>query len=767
MASSSPVTNYGPHAKGATGVGSGMSDLETILAQQLRTAQLWMAETQRACALAGQNRQHYLDLQKENRLLIKQLDDAGLEPEVAKSSAGESGSTSVHAAWARPGEADHANAVTVVPPCKANSAPTPPNAHFAAVMPVDHQVHEGSTEELMVPHASHREVQTTRNRISKLKHDIQKQLNSDSHLGARHSDAHDTTQSEYSSPLGEWQDAPPESILNAGRSMTSRATRHGPAQAVFADANALKEKVRMQMSKPPYDVRTFYKDQGCCQQVARSSSFDNITLSVIALNAIWIAIDTDHNDADLLLDALPVFIVAENFFCLYFFMEWVFRFGAFASKTNCIQDAWFVFDTTLVTLMVGETWIMNLAVLVLGGGSSSAVGNASILRLFRLLRLSRMARMARLLRAMPELMVLIKGMVIAMRSVFFTLILLTGILYVFGIAFVQLMKDTEKGNVYFPNVAAAMNSLLLLGILPDEAEFIEEVGSEHWVFKVVILIYTILAALCVMNMLVGVLCEVVSVVSSVEKESLLVNYVKTTLRHMLNTSGIDADGDHLIAKNEFEKLLELPGAAKAIQEVGVDVIGLMDFTDFIFKDGRALTFPAFMDVILQLRGSNTATVKDVVDLRKLLVSEIEKMSITTSGVVAEAVENVSAQLQGDVKKAIQDATSSVSPVVSAGRPDWASLPQLYGTSPSLPSTLPSNPAQNSPLLPLTVSADKEGMSWATTAASRLNAAANELSAAAGQLSARRKPSNEQDDLMLDDEVISEPGVPGALRSKRD
>ena len=47
-------------------------------------------------------------------------------------------------------------------------------------------------------------------------------------------------------------------------------------------------------------------------------------------------------------------------------------------------------------------------------------------RLVRLLRLTRMARMARLLRAMPELLVLIKGMVVAMRSVFFTLCLLAG-----------------------------------------------------------------------------------------------------------------------------------------------------------------------------------------------------------------------------------------------------------------------------------------------------------------------------------------------------
>jgi hypothetical protein len=277
-------------------------------------------------------------------------------------------------------------------------------------------------------------------------------------------------------------------------------------------------------------------------------------------------------------------------------------------------------------MMVGETWVLNAIVWAMGGGGGgNPIGNASILRLFRLLRLSRMARMARLLRAMPELMVLIKGMATAMRSVFFTLCLLIGIIYVFGIAFVQLMKGTSAGDVYFQTVPDAMNSLLLQGTIPDQAQLVEDVGVEHWIFRACILFYILLASLTVMNMLVGVLCEVVTVVSTVEKESLLVNYVKTQLEHMLKTSGIDADADGMIAKKEFEALLENPRAAQALQEVGVDVIGLVDFTDFIFSNGRMLSFQDFMDTVLSLRGTNTATVKDVVDLRKFMVTEFEKV----------------------------------------------------------------------------------------------------------------------------------------------
>jgi len=419
----------------------------------------------------------------------------------------------------------------------------------------------------------------------------------------------------------------------------------------------------------------------------------------------------------MLLTAEPVFVVAENFFCSYFFGEWLFRYLSFKRKRDGCRDPWFVFDSALVFMMVGETWIMTIVMLAMGATDGSAMGDASILRLFRLLRLSRMARMARLLRAMPELLVLIKGMFVAMRSVFFTLFLLSGILYIFGIGFVQLMKGTPSGDELFPNVPAAMNSLLLQGILPDEAAMVEQVGEDGGVYKAIVLFYIVLAGLCVMNMLVGVLCEVVSVVSSVEKESMLVGYVKSTLQHMLTYSGIDADGDFRISRKEFEELLVLPGAAKAIQEVGVDVLGLMDFTEFIFGDAeeaKELSFPDFMDMILQLRGSNTATVKEVVDLRKFIVSENQKIG-------------------NNIIKIINKAFSEN----GGGAPSPASGAAAVAAAAALPNLMLMPPMPPVPALPLT------GMTWAESAAARLNTAAGELAAAAGDLSARQKENHKK------------------------
>merc|ERR1719487_215615 len=118
--------------------------------------------------------------------------------------------------------------------------------------------------------------------------------------------------------------------------------------------------------------------------------------------------------------------------------------------------------------MVTETWIMSIVLLATGASASGGLGNASILRMARLLRLTRMARMARLLRSMPELMILIKGMVAGMRSVIFTLFLLIVIIYIFAIAFRQLADGTEVGEDYFSNVPLAMATLLHRGTFMDE-----------------------------------------------------------------------------------------------------------------------------------------------------------------------------------------------------------------------------------------------------------------------------------------------------------
>jgi len=117
-------------------------------------------------------------------------------------------------------------------------------------------------------------------------------------------------------------------------------------------------------------------------------------------------------------------------------------------------------------------------------------------------------------------------------------------------------------------------------------------------------------------------------VAAAENEVRTVDFVTTKLQGILDK--LDENGDRRISKAEFMTIMEHEEAVHALDEVGVDPVGIIDFADFIF-DGTSeeevgLDFPDFMDLVLKFRGSNTATVKDIVDLRKFVFSTIDQVT---------------------------------------------------------------------------------------------------------------------------------------------
>jgi hypothetical protein len=245
---------------------------------------------------------------------------------------------------------------------------------------------------------------------------------------------------------------------------------------------------------------------------------------------------------------------------------------------------------------------------------------------------------------MPELMILIKGMVAASRSVFFTMCLLVILLYLFAIALVQLTAESAVGKAYFPTVPDSMFRLLLDGVFLDNLGQIStdlgttDIGGSP-VFVIVFFIFVALAALMVMNMLIGVLCEVVSAVAGTEKEEMLLSALKSKLEEIM--AEIDEDQSGRISRDEFLKLVTDPKAAAMLaNEVGVDPLGLIEKVNEIFperppldpEDSQAtapeqdtIEFHEFMDIVLQYRDSKSATQRDVKELESMLTNQLTEM----------------------------------------------------------------------------------------------------------------------------------------------
>merc|ERR1712046_311406 len=103
-------------------------------------------------------------------------------------------------------------------------------------------------------------------------------------------------------------------------------------------------------------------------------------------------------------------------------------------------------------------------------------------------------------------------------------------------------------------------------------------------------------------------------------------FVKTTLQKGWEEEldNMDGDSDN-ICKAEFYDFLRKPAAVAALREVGVDVIGLVDVSDYLFAGDGKLSFVDFMDKLLELRGGNTVTVQDIVNLRKVILHDLPGM----------------------------------------------------------------------------------------------------------------------------------------------
>lgn len=406
------------------------------------------------------------------------------------------------------------------------------------------------------------------------------------------------------------------------------------------DPERVKQEMLERMNHKHYDPETYYHTEGIAQKIAKSHAFDYITMLMIFLNTFYIGYDTQNNPEMNLVMAEWRFQVLANIFCSYFLFEITVRLFAFQEKANAFKDPWFVFDSSLVLMMIFETWLMPLLVLLFGDDMNLA-RRQSALSALRLVKFVRVARFTRLARIFPELMVLLKGMGHALGSVFFTLVLLFMLAYVFAIAFTLFVHDDYASFDPFKSVSQSMLTLIVRGTLLDEVSDLVQALTDDglaynaWYLVAMFLVYVLLSALTVLNLLIGVMCEAVSSVANVNREENKLMAVKAMVEKSVKPR-LPADSDRLSREIFKQVLAEDDTASETFQELGVDMFALVDIADFLFQQDPAAglasvtnengaTFTAveremelneFVGLIMRLRSSNTATVKDLVETQK-------------------------------------------------------------------------------------------------------------------------------------------------------
>lgn len=404
------------------------------------------------------------------------------------------------------------------------------------------------------------------------------------------------------------------------------ATSRNPGN-LFGDINKLKDTdVREQMAARKDREKAKYKD-GVIGSVAKSDIFERMTLVVISLNAISIGIDADYTarigKPDNLYEAPLFFIFSELFFATYFSGEIFIRFVAYRKKCQVFCDFWFVFDTALVSLMLVEVLVVPFL------GSDSPLGQLSVLRLLRLLRITRVAK---LMRMFPELMLIVTGIKAAVKAVCWTAILLVLITFTWAILFTneyhqgkmsnEEARELDGAEHLFGSLSKSMISLLVMGTILDDVTYATDTirATEKKLMLLAFILYILLNSFTMMNMLIGILVEVVGSTSEQEQMRLTGEQATDAIREIFEK--MDDDGNKLIRRDEFQKMRNNPKVGEALRRLKIDGKQFETFADLFFEvdedDGveQDMSFDKLLEMIMRLRPGTHVSALDFATLKQ-------------------------------------------------------------------------------------------------------------------------------------------------------
>jgi len=347
-----------------------------------------------------------------------------------------------------------------------------------------------------------------------------------------------------------------------------------------------------------------------------SPIFDHACTMMIFFNGLWTGISADHNHSTTIMGSLTHFLVIEQTFMFFFAFEIISRFLAIHNYRLLRKDAWFWFDLSLVLCMSIEIWLMPFFIKV------DERGMGKVPPLLRIIRLVKISRVVKLMSAVPELLIIIKGMRAAARSVITTLMLLAVVIYVFALIFQIYLGDVPEFREEFGYLGNSMLSLFQAGTLLDECTglYIKlKMHPQGLPLLYVMMIFILFSSFTILNMLIGILCEVASTTKVYENEKLNWVRVKKSLTDIFFK--IDVDGTGTISKDEFLMMVEKPEVLIALSILDVQPIHLLALSETIFAsedelscEPIELTFEEFLDIVYHLRPGVPGSVLDIAHL---------------------------------------------------------------------------------------------------------------------------------------------------------
>merc|ERR1711862_984036 len=121
-----------------------------------------------------------------------------------------------------------------------------------------------------------------------------------------------------------------------------------------------------------------------------------------------------------------------------------------------------------------------------------------------------------------ELNIMVTSMVAAMRSASITAVLTCVVLYIFSITFTQYSQTLEPDENCggddgprcikddFGSIGTSFLSLIQIAFFDDAFSFVWALASKNILYLSILFLFIIIEAFIVLNMLIGVICDIVS-----------------------------------------------------------------------------------------------------------------------------------------------------------------------------------------------------------------------------------------------------------------
>jgi len=361
------------------------------------------------------------------------------------------------------------------------------------------------------------------------------------------------------------------------------------------------------------------------QRIVASKWFDRFIVFCIVVNVCYLGVVTDYNMNHLGKVNIG-FQYIDWCFGFIYCVELVLRIIASGRRffTDEQTIGWNLMDTMLVLQFVVE--FLNATVFL----GFSGLGQMFVLRTMRVMKSLKMIRVLRAIRSHKELRMILYAIMGSMKSMFWSLVMLSAVLYTFALMFVSatanyLAEQPVEEHIqtiidkYWSSVLNAMISLFL-GVTggEDYARMLEPLELVGFFYYMMFLLFVFFFTFVILNAITSIFVETTISNSNkdfkhtIQQELLKKEEYIASLNLLFHELNGRRDGE--ITYDDFQDAIQKPSMAAFASSLEIEVSDAQHFFRVLSQDGtKTVDMDTFVSGCIRMKGLALAV--DMQDFR--------------------------------------------------------------------------------------------------------------------------------------------------------